>query len=95
VIRPESETMPEIARISPQRSIGHYRIVSKLGEGGRGTVYRASDTQLHRYAGIKALPEAFARDAARTALRTRSSGAAVVESSEHRGYLWHRAKRDS
>jgi serine/threonine-protein kinase len=46
-------------------SIGHYRIVSNLGEGGMGAVYRATDTKLNRDVAIKVLPEAFAQDAAR------------------------------
>ena len=48
-------------------SLSHYRITSRLGAGGMGEVYRATDTKLHREVAIKVLPAEVAGDPERLA----------------------------
>jgi len=51
--------------LHPGDRLGPYEILSAIGAGGMGEVYRARDTKLDRDVAIKILPDLFAQDAER------------------------------
>ena len=53
--------------LAPGTRIGPYEVVSMVGAGGMGEVYRATDSNLRRSVAIKVLPASVAGDADRLA----------------------------
>ena len=65
------------------RRLGPYEIVSAIGAGGMGEVYRARDTRLDREVAIKTLPDAFSRDHERRSRFQREARAIAALSHPH------------
>src|SRR5437773_10118846 len=57
--------------------LGHYRIVSKLGEGGMGVVYRSRDQVLQRDVALKFLAETLGQEARQFLLREARAASAL------------------
>src|SRR5262245_42660634 len=64
--------------LSAGTRFGPYEIVSALGAGGMGEVYKAHDARLDRFVAIKVLPTAFANDADRLARFEREAKAVAA-----------------
>jgi eukaryotic-like serine/threonine-protein kinase len=68
--------------------LGAYEILSPLGSGGMGEVYRARDTRLGRNVAIKVLPAAFTSDAERLARFEREARTLASLSHSHIGAIY-------
>src|SRR6266853_910675 len=68
-----------MAELSPDTSLSHYRIVSRIGAGSMGEVYLAQDTKLDRKVALKILPADLAanRDRMQRFVREAKSAAAL------------------
>src|SRR5688572_1026056 len=72
-VSPGSRPLPDLIS-------GRYRIVSRLGVGGMGVVYKATDLQLNRAVAIKALEDRrLLRPGASNRLRTEALTAASLD----------------
>src|SRR5215467_8855629 len=54
-----------IMSLAPGQKLGPYEVISPLGAGGMGEVYRARDTRLERIVALKILPKEFSCDPVR------------------------------
>jgi serine/threonine protein kinase len=54
-----------VKELAANTTLSHYTIISKIGEGGMGQVYRARDSRLDREVAIKILPQNYSSDADR------------------------------
>ena len=63
----------------PERTLSHYKVIRKIGQGGMGEVYLAEDTILKREVAIKFLPESVRHDPERLRrFRTEAEAAAKL-----------------
>jgi len=74
--------------LSPGTRLGSYEILSLLGEGGMGQVFRARDTTLDRDVAIKILPESFAQDPERVARFRREAQLLAALNHPHIGAIY-------
>ncbi len=73
--------------LTPGTTLGVYEVLSAIGAGGMGEVYKARDTKLDRDVALKILPDAFVNDPeAAGPVPAGSEGAGLAQPPEHRGH---------
>src|SRR5499426_1222015 len=75
--------------LGPGTRVGSYEIVSVLGEGGMGQVWRARDTKLGREVAIKVLPAALTSDPDRLARFRREAQVLAALSHPNIAAIYH------
>src|SRR5215467_14110626 len=74
--------------------LGSYEVLSLLGRGGMGEVYRARDLKLKREVAIKTLPEEFSRDPERLSRFQREAEALAALNHPNIGSIYHLQESD-
>ena len=74
--------------LSAGTRLGPYEVLSALGAGGMGEVYRARDTKLGREVALKVLPESFTKDPDRVARFRREAQVLALLSHPHIGAIY-------
>ena len=91
VVPPESQSLAE----GPGTTIGRYKLLEKVGEGGCGVVYVAEQTEpVRRRVALKVIKLGMDTKAGRRALRGRAPGPGDDGSSQHRQGARRRGHRD-
>jgi serine/threonine protein kinase len=95
VCRPHNCALDKCLKPFPQSTIDQYTIVSKIGEGGMGEVWRARDTRLNRPVAIKILPVALSADKDRLARFEQEAQAAGALNHPHILVIFHIGTHDN
>ena len=72
--------------LAPGSKFGPYEIISSIGAGGMGEVYRARDTRLGRDVALKVLPESVLRDSDRLRCFEQEARAVALRVGEDDGF---------